>query len=149
MNSSGFGKLPAPLTLKLPVASMAPISEVSDAGICGRGLWGRRISNNDCDRSYLAAPRRSCRNVQTVLNRCWLFRHGRGRRRRRRCQRNRRRRRLLCRAGFLDVHDNIVLSKQKFRLKTEMTYPNRSNFLAYWHLWLPQLLRLFGYLLFL
>ncbi len=45
MNSSGFGELPAPLTLKLPVASMAPVREVSDAGICGRGWWGRRISN--------------------------------------------------------------------------------------------------------
>ena len=34
MKSSGFGELLAPPTLKLPIASMAPVREVSDAGMC-------------------------------------------------------------------------------------------------------------------
>ncbi len=33
MNSSGFCALPTPPTLKLPVASMAPVREVSGASI--------------------------------------------------------------------------------------------------------------------
>ena len=33
MKSSGFGALPAPPTLKEPVARMAPVREVSGAGI--------------------------------------------------------------------------------------------------------------------
>jgi hypothetical protein len=85
MNSSGFGALPAPPTLKVPVASMAPVREVSYAGRCGREWCGRRISNNDCVLSYLAAQRRSCRNDHTVLNRGWPFLHWRGRRRGRGC----------------------------------------------------------------
>ncbi len=62
MKSSGFGELPAPLTPKPPIASMAPVREVSDAGICARE-WRSCKS----DRSYLAAPRRSGRNDSTVF----------------------------------------------------------------------------------
>jgi hypothetical protein len=135
------GELLAPPTVKLPAASMAPVRQVSDAGICGREWWRRRISNKNCDRSYLAAPRRrGGRNDHTVLMRCWLFRHGRGRRRRRGCQRNQSRRRLFRRARFPEVHGNIVLSEQNIPFKTKMTYQNQRNFLAYLHLWLPQLL---------
>ncbi len=44
MKSSGFGALPAPPTLKVQVARMAPVREVSGAGIRMRGYQKEGVS---------------------------------------------------------------------------------------------------------